>query len=131
MPIAQCQCGNICFTVSAEPLNVRACHCRMCQKATGAPFFARALFRSEDVAMTGTPGRYPSSDRQDRMFCSDCGTHIGAISRDESHIVIGLALFENRNQYTPTDHIWLSEKVDWVRVPDGVRRHDAGAGNRE
>ena len=45
-----CQCGAIRFAVSAPPMKVSICHCRMCQKASGAPFasFAdidRARFR--------------------------------------------------------------------------------------
>jgi hypothetical protein len=33
-----CQCGAIRFALSAPPKKVSVCHCRMCQKASGAPF---------------------------------------------------------------------------------------------
>ena len=33
-----CQCGAVRFAVSAPPTKISVCHCRMCQKASGAPF---------------------------------------------------------------------------------------------
>ena len=33
-----CQCGAVRFALSAPPAKISICHCRMCQKASGAPF---------------------------------------------------------------------------------------------
>ncbi len=33
---------------------------------------------------------------------------------------VALAAFDDRNAFAPTEHIWVSEKMDWVRIDDGL-----------
>ncbi|HEX4891764.1 MAG TPA: GFA family protein [Hyphomicrobiaceae bacterium] len=115
-----CLCGAIRFKVSEPPLNVRVCHCRLCQKATGAPFYARALFETKAVTIHGPLGRHASSAHLDRGFCQVCGSTVGAFRRNGTAAGLALALFDDRNAFVPTDHIWTSEKLDWVLIPDDM-----------
>ena len=34
-----------------------------------------------------------------------------------------VAAFDDRNAFAPTEHIWVSEKIDWVRLDDGLRQY--------
>jgi len=36
---------------------------------------------------------------------------------------VALATFDDRNAFTPTEHIWVSEKIDWVRLDDGLPQY--------
>lgn len=115
-----CLCGSVRFKAEGEPLNVRICHCRNCQKAMGSPFFARALFDQRALVVKGSTARYPTSEALDREFCGACGTRL--FSRRTNGTVVGVALaaFDDRNAFAPTEHIWVSEKIAWVRLDDGL-----------
>lgn len=77
-----CLCGAIRFKAEGEPLNVRVCHCRTCQKAMGSPFFARAQFDQRALTVEGDTARYASSENIDRVFCKRCGTRLFAWRRN-------------------------------------------------
>ena len=113
-----CLCGAVRFKVEGQPINVRTCHCRLCQKSMSAPFFARALFEQKAITLTGPVDRYPSSERIERVFCRHCGTRIGSWRSNGTAAGVALALFDDRNAFAPTYHIWVSEKIDWMKIAD-------------
>jgi hypothetical protein len=118
-----CLCGAVRFKAKGEPINVRICHCRNCQKAMGSPFYARALYEQNALTVTGDTGRYPSSDRIERVFCKNCGTRLFSWRRDGSAAGVALATFDDRNAFAPTEHIWVSEKIAWVSLNDGLPQY--------
>ncbi|WP_213774946.1 GFA family protein [Bradyrhizobium sp. dw_78] len=118
-----CLCGAVRFRAKGEPVNVRICHCRNCQKATGAPFFARALFEQSALTVDGEVGRYASSEALDRIFCKTCGTRLFAWRSNGTVAGVALAAFDDHNVFEPTAHIWTSEKIDWVRLDDGLPQY--------
>ena len=121
-----CLCGGVRFKTEGEPLNVRICHCRNCQKAMGSPFFARALFPQTALSVEGETGRYPSSENVDRVFCKQCGTRLFSWRRNGTAAGVALATFDDRNAFAPSEHIWVSEKIAWVRIDDGLPQHQYG-----
>ncbi len=118
-----CLCGAVRFKAEGEPLNVRICHCRTCQKATGSPFFARAVFDHRALTVEGDTGRYPSSEMVDRVFCKTCGTRLFAWRKNPAVAGVAIAAFDDRNAFAPTEHTWVSDKMDWVRLDDGLPQH--------
>jgi hypothetical protein len=76
--------------------------------------------RPAGAFVEGDTARYPSSEALDRVFCKICGTRL--FSRRTNGTVVGVALaaFDDRNAFAPTEHIWVSEKIDWVRIDDGL-----------
>lgn len=121
-----CLCGAVRFSCEGEPVNVRICHCRLCQKSMGAPFFARALFDQKALTLEGPTGRYATSEQLERVFCQTCGTRIGSWRTNGTAAGIALALFDDRNAFSPTDHIWISEKIDWLRLADDLPQFAEG-----
>jgi hypothetical protein len=118
-----CLCGAVRFKAEGQPINVRVCHCRLCQKAMGAPFFARALFSQDALTLDGPIGRHPSSETLERVFCQKCGTRIGSWRANGTAAGVALALFDDRNAFAPTEHIWVGEKIGWLQIADDLPQH--------
>ncbi|MBS0529818.1 MAG: GFA family protein [Proteobacteria bacterium] len=110
-----CQCGAVRFAVSAAPVRVSICHCRMCQKASGAPFAAFADFDRNDVRWTrGTPATFRSSSIAERGFCAACGTPLsfGRIGGDRIEIMTGA--FDRPDLLVPIRQYGTESRLGWV-----------------
>ena len=122
-----CLCGQVRWAASAAPANVRVCHCRLCQKATGGPFFARAVFRAGDFEWSGETTSWPTSPRIDRRSCARCGTPMFSCPKDPpARIGVSLATLDDPGALRPDCHIWVSSKLDWISLDDGLPRFDEG-----
>ncbi len=118
-----CLCGAVRFKAEGEPINVRICHCRNCQKAMGSPFYARALYPQSALAIEGETVNYPSSKTLGRVFCKACGTRLFSWRSNGTAAGVALATFDDRDAFAPTEHIWVSEKMHWVTLDDGLPQY--------
>src|SRR5262249_7683836 len=46
-----CTCGAVRYRLAAEPLFVHCCHCRWCQRETGAAFALNAMIEADRVVL--------------------------------------------------------------------------------
>ena len=73
-----CQCVAIRFAVTAAPTKISVCHCRMCQKASGAPFASFADIEHADFAWTrGQPAAFKASGAGVACLCSSDKVYAG------------------------------------------------------
>lgn len=121
-----CLCGAVRYVATGEPINVRVCHCRLCQRAIGAAFNARALFAVPKVEIAGPVGVVNSSDDIERGFCKSCGTTI--YSKRASLGAMGLTFgsLDDPDRFRPAEHIWVSSKQAWVVLEDGLPQYAEG-----
>jgi hypothetical protein len=97
-----CQCGAIRFALTAVPLQVSLCHCRMCQKASGAPFATLAEVANKDFRWTrGEPASFQSSNIAARDFCKACGTPLSYRQIDGETIEIMTGAFDRPDRLVP------------------------------
>ena len=110
-----CQCGAIRFALSAPPVKVSICHCRMCQKASGAPFASFADIERADFAWTrGKPAAFRSSSIAERDFCADCGTPLSFRRIDGPRIEIMTGAFDRPDRVIPTLQYGTESRLGWV-----------------
>lgn len=121
-----CLCGAVRYVAQGPAINVRVCHCRLCQRAIGAAFNVRALYPVAKVAIEGEVASVHSSEGLKRGFCPRCGTTI--FSMRETLGVMGLTFgsLDQPDDFAPTDHIWVSSKQAWLKLDDGLPQYQEG-----
>ncbi|MBN8874695.1 MAG: GFA family protein [Rhodospirillales bacterium] len=110
-----CQCGAVRYALSAMPDKVGICHCRMCQKAVGGPFFAWAGLPAGDLTWTrGRPATFRSSSTAERGFCAACGTPLTFryLTRPDA-IDISLGSLDRPEAVTPTHVMGIESRLGW------------------
>jgi len=110
-----CQCGAVRFALKAVPNRVSICHCRMCQKAAGAPFASFADIERSDFTWTrGKPAAFKSSSIAERDFCSACGTPLSFRRIDGPRIEIMTGAFDRPDHVIPTQQFGTESRLGWV-----------------
>lgn len=131
-----CVCGAVRYRVQGAPERVTVCHCTWCQRRTGSAFGVEAVFKLENVTLSGeTPRTYRHhSDESgrwlDQEFCPRCGTNIGFTLEAVPGIrTIAAGTFDDPSWISPGNtafrYVYLRSARDWSALPDGVERYEA------
>lgn len=121
-----CLCGACRYETGAEPINVRACHCRACQKATGGPFYARVLVPVDGLRASGPIGWFNSSDDVRRGFCTLCGSTLFSERFSIGAIGLTMGTLDEPDSFQPAEHIWVTSMQAWIKLSDGLPVHPEG-----
>lgn len=70
-----CLCGAVSVRVTGHGGFTGACHCRMCQRWSGA-LFVSFNAPADAVTVTGEVTLYQSAPFAERAFCPRCGSHL-------------------------------------------------------
>ena len=121
-----CFCGTVRYRVEGEPIQSDYCHCRMCQRAGGAPVVAWGTWPVSQVTwLTTEPTSFASSDKGRRSFCSSCGTPLAFMNPHEPDTIdLTLASLDDPTLFPPRSHIWTSSQVAWPDLGDDLPRYE-------
>jgi hypothetical protein len=118
------------YKIISNPLIVHCCHCRNCQRQTGAAFALNALFEANHVELlSGTVNEIgvptPSGEGQTIARCPKCEIAIwsnyfmGGIKDMIRFIRVGT--LDNPDLLPPDVHIYTMSKQPWVNLlPDDL-----------
>ena len=120
-----CLCGALRYTSSAEPIEVGYCHCRMCQKLSGATVLPWVSFTTGSFSYTeASPKIYVSSEWGRREFCAECGSQIAFRATDSDNTVeINVGTHDDPEAVTPQYHVWCNSQVSWFDTQDELPRY--------
>ncbi len=120
-----CACGAIRYRIEGPITDAGYCHCRLCQRTTGAPVVAWAALDADAFHRTGmAPGAYASSAHGTRLFCRSCGTQIGyRDARAPDLMNINLATLDDPAAVPPQVHLWTDSRIPWFETIDDLPRH--------
>ena len=121
-----CLCGAIRYLSHAREIDAGYCHCKLCQRSTGAPVLAWASFPVEAFDYTShAPAIYHSSMHGQREFCSKCGTQIAyRDSRDATTVDVNIGSLDKVDKIRPRCHIWYRSRIEWFDTDDNLPRYD-------
>lgn len=126
----RCSCEAVTLRIDGEPLAVRQCWCRRCQKiAAGGPTH-NAIFRTDEIAVEGEMATdsyiADSGNTLTRWHCPRCATPIlgGSSARPEMRVV-RLGVLDPPHGLKPTIAIWTSEAPDWAVIDPAMQAFPA------
>ena len=121
-----CDCREIRYRLKSEPMWVNCCHCRWCQRETGASFALNALIETDRVELLhGTPDivNTPSNSGKGQLIarCPKCRiavwSNYGAADKVR---FVRVGALDNPDQCPPNIHIFTASKQPWVMLPPGT-----------
>jgi hypothetical protein len=126
-----CLCGQVRYTLKAEPVFVGICHCTNCQKQSGAAFSLNVGVREDALDLTGTLKTYvdhgDSGREVLRRFCPNCGSPVitDAAAIPGIHIVKAGTL-DDPGSLKPGRQIFCTSKHPWMPILDGIPAYKKG-----
>jgi hypothetical protein len=125
-----CLCGAVRYRAEGRPVSVNHCHCRMCQRASGAPVVTWATFPVAQFKWTkGAPTIRRSSEIAVRGFCGACGTALLWQSDAQPDLIdITAGSLDRPETIAPQEHLWTESAVPWLTIEDDLPRYRRSRG---
>lgn len=127
----RCMCGQLTFAVSRPLVGALYCHCRRCQRRSGADRSIVALTEPGSFRITGGEDvlkRYEPEDGWIKSFCSNCGSHTHTTKPDsEDMVAVRLGCIDQDDPgIRPAAHQFVDDALSWEPIPDdGLPRYPA------
>ncbi len=125
MLTGRCFCGAVAFEVRGPALFRCICHCESCRKASGGAFVPWATFNKAGFTITsGNLRLHRSSPGALRGHCAKCGTSLTYEHEDRAgQVDITPTSFDDDAFFEPVAHIWVEDKLPWIRLADDLPQY--------
>jgi hypothetical protein len=122
-----CTCRAVRYSLIDRPLFIHCCHCRWCQRETGASFALNALIESDrvqllsgDVEVIDTPSNSGKGQRISR--CRACHIALWSNYGGAGDLLrfVRVGTLDEPDRFPPDAHIFTASRQPWVILPVGV-----------
>ncbi len=122
-----CTCGAVRYRMTSKPMIVHCCHCRWCQRETGASFALNAMIEADRVILlkgepevVDTPSN--SGKGQKIVRCPECRIALWSNYAGAGDLVnfIRVGTLDESDRLCPDIHIFTASKQPWVVIPPGM-----------
>lgn len=128
-PVAEggCACGAVRYRLRGVPIFVNNCHCRLCQRQSGAASVVNAFYESDRVErlsgdLAETRVATGSGGQQVVLRCSACGTvvwsHYPGLGRRACAVRAGT--LDVPEAMRPDAATYVAERWPWVALPQDI-----------
>ena len=122
----RCFCGEVRFEIGQPAIGAGYCHCKMCQRWSGAPLNAWVAFPKEAVRFThGEPKYYKTSLIVERGFCAKCGSRLTyklLKPKPVEYLIFGTTCLDKPEDFAPTWHACVESQIPWLDLHDDLPR---------
>ena len=131
-----CLCGAVRYSFDARPLAIVACHCRDCQKLSGATnlltvYAPREAFVHEQGEVDRYRKRADSGNEADYFRCAGCGCRVWHEPHNAPHLtMVAVGTLDDASWAIPVAHIWTSRAAPSANIPAGVPVYGQGPADR-
>jgi iron-sulfur cluster repair protein YtfE (RIC family) len=121
-----CACGAIRYALGAPPFDTGWCHCRRCQRTSGAPAIAFTTVARKDFDFCSGRDQlrtWRSTSFGRRGFCGTCGTLLTIeVDFQPETIDVAAVTLDEPSGVAPGFHLFCDEAISWARFDDGLPR---------
>ena len=124
-----CTCRAVRYRMTSRPLFVHCCHCRWCQRETGASFAWNAVVERDrlevlqgEAALEEIATPSASGKGQRVMRCRHCRVALWSHYPGGGNAIAFLRVgtLERPDAFPPDVHIFTSTKQPWFELPAGA-----------
>jgi len=130
--VGGCLCGQVRFSIDAEPVGARACWCRDCQRISSGSATVNVLFPEEAVIFTGEittiERTADSGNTVERGFCPRCGSQMYSRTVQPAGLPIRIraGTLDDPELMAPQAIIWTDSAPSWAVLDPKLPHHPKG-----
>ena len=122
-----CTCGAVRYRMTSKPMFVHCCHCRWCQRETGASFALNAMMEADrvvllkgEVEVVNTPSL--SGKGQKIARCPTCHVALWSNYAGAGDLVrfVRVGTLDDPDRLPPDVHIFTESQQPWVVLSEGT-----------
>jgi hypothetical protein len=114
-----CACGAVRYQCNAEPIAMLNCHCKDCQRSSGAPYASGFIVAPSAIDISGEVAAHSvlggSGSKTTRNFCPICGSPLfTSCEAYPAFMSVRFSTLDSTADFEPKLDIWASSAQPWT-----------------